>query len=248
MRASATTSSPTAREPLIRTTSPGWTSSGARSAAFVCVGDPLTAVRARELPDSEHDVDSEIAHELADLLVVLGRRRAELGHLAEHRDGAALVLREVLERCAHRRRVRVVRVVDQQAAARKRRLLAAPARELDLDSPLRQREAERPHREQRRGRVLRLVPRGERELELERLAAEVEADPAATLDPLERRHVLLAEAVNLDVVTAEVRLEQGLVRARPRCRLQGARRRPRPSPAPRSRSSRAARGAPARCS
>src|SRR5262245_26920258 len=174
--------------------------------------DPLATVGARELADAEDEVDAEIAHELSDLAVVLGRGRAELGHLAEDRDLAALVLREVLQRGAHRARVRVVGVVDQQAAAGQRRLLAAPARQLDVHSPVRETKTERPHREQRRDRVLRLVPSRERELELELLAAKREHDAATALDPLERRDVLLAEALELDVVTAEVGLEQGLVR------------------------------------
>src|SRR5512133_794801 len=76
------------------------------------IGDRLAAVAARELADAEHDVDAEAADELADLAVVLRRGRAELRHLSEHRDLAATVLREILERRAHRGRVRVVRVVD----------------------------------------------------------------------------------------------------------------------------------------
>ena len=68
------------------------------------------------------------------------------------------------ERGAHRDRVRVVGVVDQQAAARQRQLLAAPARELDVD-PLGARQAERVERGQRGGGVRDLV-----------LGREVEAD------------------------------------------------------------------------
>ena len=117
----------------------------------------------------------------------------------------------MLERGSHRGRVGVVRVVDQQAAAGQRRFLAPPARELDLDAALRQREPERLHREQRCGRVLSLVPRRERELELEALSVEREDGPTAALGLLERLDALRPEAANLDVVTGQVRREQRLV-------------------------------------
>ena len=70
------------------------------------------------------------------------------------------------ERRPHRDRVGVVGVVDQQAAARQRQLLAAPARELDLDA-LGARQAERVERGQRCGGVRDVV-----------LGREVEADAA----------------------------------------------------------------------
>jgi hypothetical protein len=59
--------------------------------------------------------------------------RAEFGHRAEHGNSAAAVAagRERLERGRHRDWVRVVGVVDQQAAVRERPLLAPPGRELD---------------------------------------------------------------------------------------------------------------------
>ena len=65
---------------------------------------------------------------LADLPVKRGRARTELGHLAENGDPAASAraLGEVGQRRAHRDRVGVVGVVDEQAAARKRDLLTAP--------------------------------------------------------------------------------------------------------------------------
>ena len=90
-------------------------------------------------------------------------------------------------------------------------LLASPARELDLDPALGQRETERTDREQGGDRVQRLVTRGERELELEPLVAEDEDDPAAALDALERLDALRAEAVDLDVVAVDERFEQRLV-------------------------------------
>src|SRR5512132_2450883 len=99
----------------------------------------------------------------------------------------------MLERRSHRGRVRVVRVVDQQAAAGEWRLLAAPARELDVHPPGRERQAESLHREQRRYGVLRLVPCRERELELEPLAVEPEDDSAAAGCAPERLDVLGAE-------------------------------------------------------
>ena len=106
------------------------------------------------------------------------------------------------------------RLVDQQAAAGQRRLLAAPARELDLRrAPSAAASPSACRREQRGGGVLRLVPRRERELELERAA------------PSSRRRRRLPPSISsndstfsgpkrrdLDVVAVEVRLEQRLVR------------------------------------
>ena len=103
-----------------------------------------------ELADAEHDVDS---FGLApDLVVVAGSLRPELRHLTEDRDGAATActLAQMLERGAHRDRVRVPGVVDQQAAARQLRLLGAPERELDLHGLLRRLDAERVSSCQRR--------------------------------------------------------------------------------------------------
>jgi hypothetical protein len=77
----------------------------------------LSSVVAREVAHGKHFVDAEAPDELADGAVVLRRGRPQLGHVAEDRDLAALVLGEMLEGGPHRGRVRVVRVVDQQPAA-----------------------------------------------------------------------------------------------------------------------------------
>ena len=89
-------------------------------------------------------------------------------------------LDEVLERGAHRRGVRVVRVVDQQAAARQLRLLAAPARERHLDELLGQRQAERLDDRERGDRVRGLVARRERERDLAAARSGRSATPSRT--------------------------------------------------------------------
>ena len=114
--------------------------------------------------------------------------RAELGHLPEDRDppAGAGSLGEVLERGAHGVGVGVVRVVDHEAAAGERQLLAAPGRQLDAGDAVRgtvERKAERVVGVQRGERIGREVPLCERELELDALAADGEArDRTARLD------------------------------------------------------------------
>ena len=88
-----------------------------RSAA---VRDPVAAVRAREPADRDHVLDPELAHE---------RRRSPGGTRARSSPSSAIspstatrrrplrALGQVLERGAHRDRVRVVAVVQEQAAA-----------------------------------------------------------------------------------------------------------------------------------
>ena len=110
------------------------------------------------LADGDQHHDAQVADELSDLLVVGGRVRPELCHLPEHGDGAAPCrpIHEILERRAHRHRIRVPAVVHEQPAAGQRHLLAAPARErndyfaLDVD-------AERRRRVERAQRILCLV-------------------------------------------------------------------------------------------
>ena len=80
----------------------------------------LSSVVARELADCEDRVDAEALDELADLTVVVGRGRAELGHVAEHRHLAPLVSGQMLEGGSHRGWVRVVGVVDQKSPAGQR--------------------------------------------------------------------------------------------------------------------------------
>ncbi len=215
---------------------------------LVRIGDPLAPVGTRELPDPEHDVDAELPDQLADLTVVVGRRRSELGHLSENGDLASGVRGEMLERGSHRGRVRVVRVVDQQAAAGQRRLLAAPARELDVDAALGQREPERLHREQGCDRVLSLVPRRERELQLERAARRARRRPGCRLRSprTTRRSPARSGGSRCRRASGTARAAARL--APRRSRPGEARPRPRTSPWPRSRPSPAARGARARCS
>src|SRR5438105_600856 len=118
----------------------------------------------RERTDGDERVDAEAGGHGADLAVVARSLLAQLGHVAEDRDlpppAGAIV--EQRERGAHRDRVRVVAVVDEQAAAGERRLVAAPAREghVDRGRPL---EAERVERRERSGGVRRLVASGEAE-------------------------------------------------------------------------------------
>ena len=63
-------------------------------------------------------------------------------------------LREVLERCAHRDRVRVPGVVDQDPTAWKLELLVPPFRERDVEAR-RKLEADRGSRRKRGGRSAR---------------------------------------------------------------------------------------------
>src|SRR5919197_949292 len=125
--ASATTSRPTAREPLTSTQSPGSTTSSATAIAAGAVARRGGLV--------------------ANLNVKGDRPRAELCHVPEVRDPPPVsrALDEIGERRAHRDRVGVVRVVDQHTAARERELLASPARELDVHS-LRPRQPQRVER------------------------------------------------------------------------------------------------------
>ena len=87
---SATTSSPTEREPLTSTTSPGRSSLAQPGGRLGGGRDPVAAVGARELADGDHLLDAELAQQRADLARGRpARLGAELGHLAEHRDAPA---------------------------------------------------------------------------------------------------------------------------------------------------------------
>ena len=113
-------------------------------------------IAAGQFADGEQRLDAVPRGLAPDLLVVRGRAApssAMSPRIATRRRPAA-IRREVTERRPHRDGVRVVGVVDQQAAARQRQLLAAPTRELDLD-PLGTRQAERVERRQRCGGVRR---------------------------------------------------------------------------------------------
>ena len=155
---SAMPSSPTAREALTRTASPGSTGGTGGLDGVLGVGRPGDGVvRARRAPPRRRRrLPSSFASAPISRWNALDAV-AELGHLAEDRDLPALAcaLGEMLERGAHGVRVRVVRVVDHEAAARKRELLAAPGRERDV------RHARRPHaRAAGRARRTRGAPRG----------------------------------------------------------------------------------------
>ena len=106
--------------------------SGTRSCSLGAV-----EVGAGALADADDDLDPELVEQRSHLVVVARARVAELGHLAEdrHTTPVACALREVDERGAHRGGVRVVRVVDDEAAAGQLAHLPAPAAELDRASP-----------------------------------------------------------------------------------------------------------------
>ncbi len=130
------------REPLTSTQSPA--RSASRSAAAICVwlvamcarpgSMPAASAASRtsgaNLPSAKSAVDAKLAGERADAAVSGLRVRAELAHVAEHRERAARAAqpREARERDLHRLRVRVVGVVDQQRAARELHLLHAALR------------------------------------------------------------------------------------------------------------------------
>ena len=101
-------------------------------------------------------------------------------------------LRQVLQGSPHRDRVRVVAVVQQQAAAGKRALLLAELRELDPQLALRQRDAEVPGGDSGEAGVRELV--------------------AGRVAHRERQRRIGVDALDGDVVAVEVRREQRLVR------------------------------------
>ena len=100
--------------------------------------------------------------------MVARRRLAELGHLAEDRHPAPVAgaRDEIEQRRAHRGRVRVVGVVDDEASSRQRQLLATPAGERDrVGARLGaiERQPERLVGDERGERVLGHVAGGERQ-------------------------------------------------------------------------------------
>ena len=170
-------SSPTARDALTRIASPGRGRRAisvdrvARRRRPVPVGVAARYARAR-LADRDDDLDPELVEERADLVVVavaLGPSSAISPRIATRRRPSARSARSS-ERRAHRGRVRVVRVVDDEAAARELAHLAAPAARGDPRRALLralERQTERVVRRQRREDVLGEVPLGERQLERE---------------------------------------------------------------------------------
>ena len=144
------------------------------------------------LADADHLLDAESVHELADLPVIGVGLPTELRHLAEHGDApvAPAPLDEMLERRAHRDRVRVVAVVEQETATREWPLLVAELRK--LDRKLVRRGHAQPSRNcQRDSRVVELMAR----LETRR----------------ERKNGVPCDPLDHDVVTGEIGLEQRLL-------------------------------------
>src|SRR6185437_6076835 len=93
-----------------------WTHEAERDAHRLgCGGNPLVRlVATRELPDPEDDIDP--GRVLSDLAVVAQSIRSELRHVTEDRDRATSVraLDEMRERGAHRHRIRVPGVVEEE--------------------------------------------------------------------------------------------------------------------------------------
>jgi hypothetical protein len=164
----ATASSPTAREPFTSKTRRPADERREGVAGLVGRRHGAAAVPLGEAgrPHADH-LDAELAREPADVAVVLGRSRPELGHLAEDRDASPGPgpLGEVLESRAHRERVRVVAVVQEQHAVGELELLLAERRELDLEPPIRDGDAERVADGERGEGVPQLVARREARLE-----------------------------------------------------------------------------------
>ena len=104
---------------------------GQRRSPAVAVGH----VRGARADGDEH-VDAGVAGVGADLRVEAGLVGPELEHVAEHGDAAAGRGRgEVVEGGAHRHRVGVVAVVDDDDAAGQLDPLAAQARQRDVHGP-----------------------------------------------------------------------------------------------------------------
>ncbi len=138
-RPSVSRSRPTEREPLTSATSPSRSSAATTGDRGVGVGRPgVRRVVAGELADADQAIDPALADQRADLRMEVGGVGAELGHPAEDGDRAALAgdpdPARFSTRGAHRDRVRVVAVVEQQDAAREARS-ALPAGARTLSAP-----------------------------------------------------------------------------------------------------------------
>src|SRR3954453_2867423 len=156
-------------------------------------GNAAFKVPTRELADCQELVHAQLGGGLADFPVVLRACSSELGHVAQDRDPppGPGSFHEIREGCAHRDGVRVVRVVDQQPAARELVLFPTPPCEVDLDA-FRARQAERLESGKRCRCVLHLVP--SREVETDT------ADDRAAVDALRGR---LPDSHDLDVVSRD---------------------------------------------
>ena len=121
----------------------------------------------------------------------------------------------MVESSAHRHRVGVVRVVDQQSSPVERQLFAAPARERDrrrtLVRPV-ERQPEGVVRVECRQRVQQVMPRDEVEGQLDLAPSDGEHGVRAIAVHLRSQHVAWTEAPDLEVVASQVRRELGHVR------------------------------------
>ena len=209
----ATASSPTAREPLTSTTSPGRRSPRARSQPPRRPCRPRAAstpsragrVPARERADGDELGDAGARDLLADLAVE-GRRASSPSSAispstATRRRPPASSARCV-ERRAHRDRVRVVAVVDQRHAAASSSTSSRSGRELDLERPVRRRGMPSTSQTVSAASVLS-------ELVARRVARLEPRSPPA--DPETPGLVDRAEPADVDVGAREVRLEQRLL-------------------------------------
>ena len=132
----------------------------------------------------------------------------------------------MLERGAHRERVRVVAVVDQQDRLRERSSSSRQRRELDVEPSVGDSEAERVADDERGERVLELVARREARLaEPDRTARRRRKTPGSSTCP--KRRISMS-------VARQIRLEQRLVGHDRRAARRQRRRSARPSPARRS--------------
>ncbi len=123
-----TACSPTPRDALTSTVSPGRTSLSTSGDGLLGVGDRAVAGHVRrQRPDGDHDVGAP-ARVRADLLVVGDLVGAELEHVAEHGDAPARRTGELVEGGAHRHRVGVVAVVHDGDPVRAARAAAPAAR------------------------------------------------------------------------------------------------------------------------
>ncbi len=245
----ATASSPTAREPFTSTTSPGRSIAASASAASSAVASQRaeTPFAASTYPCASGPTAISSATPRSATASPTSRWYAGASGPSSAISPSTAIRRrgpgplgEVLERGAHRERVRVVAVVQEQHAVGELELLLAKRRELDLEPPVGDGHAERVAHRQRRERVPELVPRREARRRAGSCARRRRTCRTASTSP--KRRTSRSRR-------AEVRLEQRLAVWNDRDPARAATpRSARPSPARRSRRSRRARDARARCS
>ena len=127
--------------------------------------------RGHRFADEQNRFDARVKHRPRQLGVIARRVVAQLAHRAQHRDMAPRLLRQHRQRRAHRRRVGVVALVDDQREAVARRGMKAGAASRQA-AQLRQRQAgeaevapRRVDRRQHRQRVRHPVRAGLRQRE-----------------------------------------------------------------------------------